>query len=385
LARDRFHLAACRRDPGAGSGYEGSMLLPARLSELLGIEVPIVQAPMAGAQDQELALAVAEAGGLGSMPCSLLSADDIERQVASFRQRSSRPFNLNFICHQPAPPDPEIESSWRARLAGYYAELDAAPPTGTMPSRAPFDAGVCAKLEALGPPVVSFHFGLPAPALVARLRAIGTKILSSATTVAEARWLEENGCDAIIAQGAEAGGHRGMFLSTDVSAQVGTLALVPQVVDAVKLPVIAAGGIADARGIAAVVALGASGAQIGTAYLRCPESTISPLHRAALAAARDDSTRITNVLTGRPARAIENRIVREQGPLSDRSPAFPHAATALGPLRAKAEAQGSADFSPLWSGQAAALARSMGARELTRWLAEETETLLSSLGGRQRA
>jgi nitronate monooxygenase len=227
--------------------------------------------------------------------------------------------------------------------------------------------------------LVSFHFGLPEQNLLERVRATGAKIISSATTVEEARWLEDQGCDAIIAQGYEAGGHRGMFLSQDITTQVGTMALVPQVVDAVQVPVIAAGGIADARGIAAAFALGASGVQIGTAYLFCPEAKVSPLHREALRRARDNDTVLTNVFTGRPARGIANRIVREAGPMSDLAPEFPLAASAIAPVRAKAEQAGLGDFSPLWSGQAAALAREIPACELTRQLAADTLARLSLL------
>jgi nitronate monooxygenase len=229
--------------------------------------------------------------------------------------------------------------------------------------------------------VVSFHFGLPNADLVKRVKAAGCLVISSATTVDEARWLEERGVDAVIAQGSEAGGHRGMFLSDDVAAQVGTFALVPQVVDAVKVPVIAAGGVTDARGIAAALALGAAGVQIGTAYLFAPESKISAPHRAALKSARDDGTAITNVMTGRPARGLYNRLMRELGPINDIAPAFPLAAGALAPLKAKAEAAGSGEFTALWAGQAAALGRELPSRKLTRQLAEDAMERLRSLAG----
>jgi nitronate monooxygenase len=350
------------------------------LTDLLGIELAIVQAPMAGAQDHELAIAVAAAGGLGSIPCAMLDAAAILTQVASFRLRATgKPINLNFFCHHVAPPDPARDAAWRAKLAPYYAELGISA-GGPGPARGSFDAATCEVVEELKPEVVSFHFGLPGPELVARVRATGAKVMSSATTVAEARWLADRGCDAIIAQGLEAGGHRGMFLVDDIAAQVGTFALVPQIVDAVRVPVIAAGGIADARGIVAARVLGAAGVQIGTAYLRCPEARISAMHRAALAAASDDGTRLTNVITGRPARSLATRFVRELGPMRDDVPAFPTAVAPLGPLRAAAEARGSGDFSPLWSGQAAALAREVGAEELTRSLARAANELLAQYG-----
>ncbi|WP_284247288.1 NAD(P)H-dependent flavin oxidoreductase, partial [Methylobacterium haplocladii] len=251
-----------------------------------------------------------------------------------------------------------------------------------MAKRAPFDEAMCAVVEELRPKVVSFHFGLPNAALRERVRAAGCLIFASATTVAEARWLHAQGVDAVIAQGAEAGGHRGMFLPGELAAQPGLFALLPQVVDAVKVPVIAAGGIADGRGVAAAFALGAAGVQIGTAYLRCPEAGISEAHVAALRAARDEDTAITNVFTGRPARSLFNRAMRDLGPLCDDAPAFPKAAVALQSLRVTAERQGSGDFSPLWAGQAAALSRDLGAAELTRLIAEEAAQRLAQIGDR---
>jgi nitronate monooxygenase len=217
--------------------------------------------------------------------------------------------------------------------------------------------------------VVSFHFGLPSSDLLARVKAWGAKILSSATTVEEARWLEAHGVDAIIAQGVEAGGHRGMFLSDELSTQVGTFCLVPQIVRAVKVPVIAAGGIADANGVAAALALGAVGVQVGTAYLLCPEATTSPLHRAAHKSAAAHHTALTNLFTGRPARSIMNRIMRELGPINAAAPAFPLAGSAIAPLRAKAESSGSSDFSPLWCGQNPSGCKEIPAAQLTRELA----------------
>lgn len=351
-----------------------------RLLDLLGIELPIIQAPMAGAGGSALAIAVAEAGGLGSLPCAMLDGDKIRAEVGIIRQRTDRPVNLNFFCHQPAEPDPERAAAWKALLAPYYREfgLDEAA-EAPAPNRAPFDSAMCGIVEECRPEVVSFHFGLPARPLLERVKAAGAVVLSSATTVAEAHWLEANGCDAIIAQGAEAGGHRGMFLTDEVASQAGTFALAPQVADAVSVPVIAAGGIADGRGVAAAFALGAAGVQVGTAYLFTPESTISDLHRAALRVARDDATALTNVFSGRPARGLVNRVMREVGPMSAEAPAFPTAGGALAPLKAKAEAAGSGDFSSLWSGQAAGLAREMGAGELTRQLAEDAARRLKGL------
>src|SRR5271165_1128149 len=356
-----------------------------RLIELFKIELPIVQAPMAGAMDWELAAEAAAAGALGSLPCAMLNADQVREQMARLRARTLKPVNLGFFCHSTPALNNAREARWRERLRSYYQELaiDPAAPIASS-NRTAFDANMCEVVEEAKPQVVSFHFGLPQPDLLLRLKAGGFLVMSSATTVAEARWLEEHGVDAVIAQGYEAGGHRGMFLSddltADLAAQVGTFALLPQIVDAVKVPVIAAGGVTDARGIAAAFTLGAAGVQIGSAYLRCPEAKISAPYRAALASACG-TTAVTNLMTGRPARAIVNRLMRELGPLSDEAPEFPLAAGALAPLRGKAEAIGSGDFSPMWAGQAASLGRTLPARELTRRLASEALARMRAMGG----
>lgn len=340
------------------------------LQQLFGIELPIVQAPMAGVQGSALAIAVSAAGGLGSLPCAMLSLDALRKELAAIKAATDRPFNVNFFCHTPPAADARREAAWRAALAPYYAEfgIDAdSIPAG--PGRAPFSVEAAEVLAEFRPAVVSFHFGLPSAELLARVKAWGAKVLSTATTVAEARWLEAHGADAIIAQGLEAGGHRGLFLTDDLTTQLGTFALLPQVVQAVNVPVIAAGGIADARGVAAAMALGAAGVQVGTAYLLCPEATTTAIHRAALKSEAACHTAITNVFTGRPARGIVNRIIRELGPISPAAPAFPLATSAVAPLRAKAEAQGSGEFSPLWSGQNASGCKEIPAAELTRALA----------------
>ena len=326
---------------------------------------------MAGAQGPALAIAVGQAGGLGSLPAAMLTADMLRAQVADVRAATDAPINLNFFCHQSPTVDDDAEQRWRATLAGYYAEAGIDPASiKAGPGRAPFDEDFCAVVEELRPAVVSFHFGLPKRELLDRVRGVGALVMSSATSVAEARWLEERGADAIIAQGREAGGHRGMFLTTDTDAQPGLFALLPQVRDAVRCPVVAAGGIADVRGVKAAIALGADAVQVGTAYLRTPQATISVMHRQALAGARDDGTRLTNLFTGRPARGILNRLMRERGPLSSKAPAFPLATGAITPLRAAAEKMGSGEFSPLWAGEAAALAREVDAGALTRELGE---------------
>ena len=331
---------------------------------------PLIQAPMAGVQGSALALAVSGAGGLGSLPCAMLGADALRAELGALKA-SGLPYNVNYFSHTPPAPDAAREAAWRAALAPYYDELGldiAAIPAG--PGRAPFTAEAADLLAEFAPPVVSFHFGLPAPDLLARVKAWGAFVLSSATTVREALWLQEHGADAVIAQGWEAGGHRGHFLSEDLTEQPGTFALLPQIVAAVRLPVIAAGGIADAAGVRAAMALGAAGVQVGTAYLCAHEATTSPLHRAALQSEAARHTAVTNCFTGRPARGIVNRLMREQGPISASAPAFPLATAAVAPLRAAAEKLGRSDFTSMWSGQNASQSRSAPAAQIPAALAK---------------
>jgi nitronate monooxygenase len=340
------------------------------LRELLNIERPLIQAPMAGVQGSALAIAVSNTGALGSLPCAMLAPDAITRELHALQAGTTQPVNLNFFCHTPPEPDAAREAAWRRLLAPFYTEVGLdieAVPTGA--GRVPFSHAMADLIEPFRPLVLSFHFGLPAPDLLARVKAWSAVVLASATTVAEARWLEAHGADAIIAQGLEAGGHRGMFLTGDISTQIGTLALLPQVVAAVTVPVIAAGGIANAAGVEAAMALGAAGVLVGTAYLCSDEATTSALHRAALQSEGAQHTALTTVFSGRPARGIVNRVMRALGPLNPTAPAFPLATAALAPLRAHWEAQGSGDFSPLWAGQNASGCQTLPAAEITRQLA----------------
>lgn len=348
-----------------------------RILDLLGIEVPILQAPMAGASNSSMAIAVGNAGGLGALPCAMLTLEQVRAEIVAFRAACHGPLNLNFFCHAPPAPDAEGDARWKQALKPYYDELgaDFAAPT-PVSSRAPFDEHGCRLIEAVRPEVVSFHFGLPEAALLRRVKASGAKVLSSATTVEEAVWLEAHGCDAIIAMGYEAGGHRGMFLTDSVHSQIGTFALVPQVADAVKVPVIAAGGIGDHRGLVAALALGASAVQVGTAYLFSPQAKVSPAHRRALDSAPASQTALTNLFTGRLARGINNRIMRELGPVSALAPRFPLAGGALMPLRAISEPGQSSDFSNLWAGQGLRLGLAMDAGELTRMMAQRALDML---------
>jgi nitronate monooxygenase len=329
---------------------------------------------MAGVQGSALAVAVSNAGGLGSLPCAMLGPNEKRTELAAIRAHTTKPFNVNFFCHAQHEFSVHRELAWRAALAPHFAEFGIDPHSIPAASRRlPFDSDAADVLGEFRPVVVSFHLGLPSAELMARVRGCGARILSSATTIDEARWLEAHGVDAVIAQGLEAGGHRGMFLSEDLATQVGTLALVPQVVQAVKVPVIAAGGISDARGVAAAMALGAAGVQVGTASRLCPEATTTILHRAALKSDAARITALTNVFTGRPARSIVNRLVNELGPISPVAPAFPLAASAVAPLRAKAESLGISGFSPLWAEQDTTGCNEVSASLLTRELAKDLE------------
>jgi nitronate monooxygenase len=317
-----------------------------------------------------MAVAVSNAGALGSLPCAMLAPDALRKELAAIQAGTDKPFNVNFFCHTPPPPDPGAEARWRELLTPYYRDYSIDPATiPPGPGRLPFSNEAADILDEFRPAVVSFHFGLPSDELLQRVRRMGARILGCATTVDEALWLERRGVDAIIAQGFEAGGHRGMFLTDDLTDQMGTFTLVRQVVDAVKVPVIAAGGIADAKGVAAMMALGAAGVQVGTAYLLCTESTIGAPYRAALASPAARHTAVTNLFTGRPARGIVNRLMRELGPVNSQAPAFPLATAAIAPLRARAEAQGVGDFTSMWSGQNASGCDAVPAAEITRRLA----------------
>ncbi len=325
---------------------------------------------MAGVQGSAMAIAVSNAGGLGSLPAAMLNLDDLRAELARITSGTDRPFNVNFFCHETPAPDASREAAWQSALAPYYQELAldlSAVKAG--PGRSPFSAEAADVLAQFKAPVVSFHFGLPSADLLARVKNWGAVVLASATTLDEGRWLEARGADIVIAQGLEAGGHRGHFLSHDLTLQMGTFALVPQLVRALTVPVVAAGGISDAQGVAAALALGAAGVQVGTAYLLAHEASTTQVHRSALQSDAARHTALTNVFTGRPARGIVNRLVAAIGPMSPDAPEFPLATSAVAPLRAKAESLGSGDFSPLWSGQNASACREGSAADITRALA----------------
>lgn len=340
------------------------------LGRQFGLPLPILQAPMAGAQDNVLALAVAQAGGLGAIPAAMLSPAALRAELAAFRAGCTAPLNVNFFCHTPPAPDATAQARWLAALQPHFQAWGVDPSTiDHSPGRRPFDSDTADLLAEFKPEVVSFHFGLPAPHLLDKVRAWGAKVIASATTVDEARWLQDHGADAIIVQGLEAGGHRGHFLDHDLTRQTGLFALLPLVARAVSVPVIAAGGVSTPQTVAAAQALGAQAVQVGTAYLLSPEATTRELHRQALRGPHSHHTALTRLLTGRPARGMWNQLMHDLGPLADVAPAFPLATAALAPLRAAAEQQGRSDFSPLWAGQGAPHCQALPAADITRQLA----------------
>lgn len=339
-----------------------------RFLDLTGAQAPIVQAPMAGSSGTALAIAAIRGGAVGSLPAAMLSPDQVRAQVAAVHAAAAGPINLNFFCHQlgPAPDD----AAWRALLAPYYT-TEGVQPGPPPPLRRPFDADMAAAVEATRPEIVSFHFGLPSPDLLARVRATGALVLGNATTPDEMRWLAEAGVDAVIAQGAEAGGHSGWFLDRHHPTPLAGLLRTR-----IGVPVIAAGGMADARDMAAAMRAGANAVQLGTMFLAAPESLASAPHRALIGG--DTPTVFTNLFSGREARGFRNRLIDEIGPMNAAAPPFPHASAALAPLRARAEADGRGDYSPLWAGTGAARIRPEPATELTRRIAAELSTLLET-------
>ena len=343
--------------------------------------IRLIQAPMAGSQNHRLAAAVFLAGGLGSIPAAMLTTEQLQTELSAFEDAIASltdiplqwggclPVNVNFFCHTPPTEQLEKEAAWRQQLTPLYQAHGIDPQSvGSGPGRAPFSEESLKLMGQFKPAVVSFHFGLPKAEWVQQLKSWGIQIWSSATTVQEAQWLEQEGVDAVIAQGLEAGGHRGMFLSEDLSTQMGCLALLPQICKAVKLPVIAAGGVSTAAAVSAAKALGANAVQVGTAFLTSHEATTSALHRQALMSDAAKHTALTNLFSGRPARGIVNKFMRDFGPLNPEAPAFPLATSAVAPLRAAAEAKGQSDYSPLWSGQNASDCQALPAADIAHKL-----------------
>lgn len=331
----------------------------------LGCKYPIVQAPMAGVQDSRLAIAVCQTGGIGSLPCAMLNLAQIESQITAIRDQTEGVFNVNFFAHQSVDYTPQMQEKWFNAMQPYYTEFGLAQvDIMTTGGRQPFNRETAELIADLKLPIVSFHFGLPEPELLALVKSSGAKIWSSATTIAEAKWLELQGVDAVIAQGLEAGGHRGMFLSPDITLQMGTFSLLPHIVKAVKVPVIGAGGISDGTTANAAFDMGASMVQVGTAFLLAEEADTKPFHRQALQSERVLHTTLTNLFSGGLARGIVNRFIAEMGYIHADAPPFPHASFVTNPVKNAAETQNNDDFSALWAGQNASLAKAGTAKQI---------------------
>lgn len=352
-----------------------------RLTDLFGIQHPIIQAPMLGSSPPDLAAAVSNAGGLGSVPCGEKPADEIRALADETRQKTDKPFNLNFFVRNEAPQvEAPVLERLSSRLAPYYQALDAGEIPADIPSPGTaFGPEIAETVATIKPKVVSFHFGTPSPKAIDILKREGILLISTATTVREAKALEDAGMDAIIAQGWEAGGHRGSHAANGPGDGVGTMALIPQIVDAVSLPVIAAGGIADGRGIAAALALCASGVQIGTAFLSCPEASTDSTRRALLRQAGDEDTMVTDAFSGRPARAVKSRYAREMADMSGQMLPFPLMSALSTPIREACRKSGQDMVSFHLYGQAAALNREHPAQALMQEWIEETRRAIAGL------
>jgi nitronate monooxygenase len=351
------------------------------LSELLKIGFPVIQAPMAGVQNWELAVSVSEAGGLGSIPCGMLTPEKILGDIESYRSHSKKPFNLNFFCHEMPGVNNQKMKVWESRLRRYYDFFEVSPPSEMGTLRLPFDEALADLLEPEKPPIISFHFGLPSRDLIERIHSWGTVVISSATTVEEGIWLEASGADIVIAQGIEAGGHRAMFMSSNISSQMSTTSLLSGLLEALRVPIVAAGGIASHSHVKAMLQLGASGVQVGTSYLLCDEAKTSNVHKAVLRA-KECPTAITNLFSGRLARGIRNKLMDDFGAVSTDTPDFPFASIALGPLRSRAESLGLSDFSPLWAGEDRSGCKEISAKELTHnlWFGNNSLMTREALG-----
>ncbi|MEP4194402.1 MAG: nitronate monooxygenase [Aliishimia sp.] len=336
--------------------------------EQIAAKIPLIQAPMAGAQDEKLAIAVAGEGAVGSIACARLKPDELLASAQKFQSQASGPLNLNFFCHDVVLRDPSREVLWHQELNRYYNEFSL-PQTypETVPVHA-LDERMVEVVCRLKPAIVSFHFGLPDKTYVDRIRATGSKIIASATTLEEAIYLEAQGCDAVIAQGREAGGHQGVFLQPDQDVRFSTTELIEQMVSVLRIPIIAAGGIADANLIRKMMNLGAAGVQVGTRFLKSPESTITSTHRAILEGEEIRKTAITNVFTGRPARGFVNRIMKDVGPMNPHAQVFPFASSALAPIATATK--GSEDFVSLWAGQNWQIGDHMRASEIVKELSQ---------------
>ncbi|MGI9371278.1 MAG: NAD(P)H-dependent flavin oxidoreductase [Hyphomicrobiales bacterium] len=343
------------------------------LTERLNLKWPILQAPMGELTTPSLASAVSNTGGLGGLGMWGFSGEEAERRVAGFRQMSGGSLNVNYPLWEDAGDLTGQCAPMQSTLERIYEREDLGPMPSPESSPGTVNEEHLAMLQKMKPEVVSFHFGLPDQDILEEIKKIGIFVVCSATTAAEALELETRGVDAVIAQGTEAGGHRGTFSGVDISMQPGLFSLLPQIVDAIAVPVIAAGGIADGRGVAAALMLGASGVQIGTAFLRCEEADVLHTHRAALASADDTSTIVTNLISGRPARFVKNQLIQELTDCGAEPLPFPAQLSLTYPL----EASGKQELSGMYAGQSARLTRAMPAAELVETLAEETSARLA--------
>lgn len=348
------------------------------LTQRLGIEHPIIQAPMAGTSTAQLAAQVSNAGGLGSIAIAAVDASTGQKMIAETRALTSRPFNVNVFCHQPSTPNAAIEQAWIEHLQPYFAEFAVPAPAALKDIYSSF----CNNNEQLDvllaerPAVVSFHLGLPPQSRIDALKAAGITLFASATTLEEGLRVQEAGIDVIVAQGIEAGGHRGVF-NPEQDQAIGTTALVRLLATHTRLPVVAAGGIMDGAGIASVMALGASAAQLGTAFVLCPESAANAGYRSMLSSDRAHTTQVTTVISGRPARGMVNRFMREVGASGHPPvPGFGIGYDAGKQLIAAAAAAGNLEFAAYWAGQGAALVRALPAAELFKLLVEEYQAAL---------
>ena len=340
-------------------------------TKLAGVEYPILGAPMAGASTADLTVAISEAGGMGPLAAAALSPEAIRNEVATVRKRTSKPFNINLFVLGQAKADPQQVARALELLAPIREELGLAPGT-PLEKYCPDNAAQMEAVLEARPALASFTFGILSKEQVAAFQARGILVMGTATTVAEARAWESVGADLVCAQGSEAGAHRGTFLGDAEGSLVGTMALVPQMVDAVRIPVIAAGGIMDGRGIAAALMLGAAGVQMGTAFLSSPESGISAAWREALRGAKDDSTRVSRIYSGRHARGIVNEFMRKLTPVVDDVPPYPIQNALTQPIRQAAAKAGRGEYLSLWAGQGAAMGRGIPAAELFAALVRET-------------
>lgn len=347
-----------------------------KLAKILGTQYPVIQAPMAGASTPLMAAAAANSGCVGSLGCAMMSPQIYNQNFDACRAQSDGVFNMNFFCHAPHNDDLDKAKMAIQKLTSFYKELGLGDVPQVKPTHFPFGEEMLEAVLKSRPQIVSFHFGLPPSHIVNALKSAGSLILSSATTREEAIDLEKRGADIIVAQGWEAGGHQGYYLRSE-SSKIGLMSLLPQVVDSVSVPVIAAGGIGDGRGVAGALMLGASGVQLGTSFLTCIESEIAGVYKEALMKANGEDTEMTRAFSGRPARGITNKYIDLMRALDNDLPDFPLMNTLTGPLKGASAKQGNADFMSLWAGQSVGLVAEKSIAVFVEQLVEDTNSVLA--------